>query len=249
MNDKDIKQAFENMGPRDEARRRMLDNLLTSVQENAIEAPSQTGPTAANSTPATGQETSTVKPGELPRPKANPGATSTPTKQRSRRLITLPIAASLILLLGIGALTIPSLISSPESIEFAASSTSQKSSDSTSEETAQDSSAEILNESTPLSIEESSASGSLNALNLGSEYPIIKTSFGYLYLVDNGQSAASLVDEAAIGQEIEVAIAYTEDEAESISCILYDCPTFDTLSFAVKYEGDDTYYLAKPLAR
>lgn len=222
MTDERIKQAFEDMGPSTDAEARMLANILAASERETSAAP------AASSSPE---------------PKS--------TKKRSAWTIALPVAASVLLVAGIGIFAITSL-SPPEE---------QTSTRVLSESSSDDLSPQLDEEVIPDGSEaEAPAPGSAIEENLSVEdsaaentsawrYPTVELdSIGRLYLVDS-QTGGRIADADKVGKKLGVGKALSEDGAYSLTCTVYEYSGTDMPSYAIQYEGENTFYRAASFAR
>jgi len=264
MNERDIKQAFDNVNPSSEAENRMLANILAAAdaarqneteqpqESNVIDFPPPTVPSAANNL------------------KDYPPPVASPQKRRSPWKIALPIAASVVLVLGVGFAVLntasPLQIfdkvftqSAPESTSGGAPESTPESAYSSAEEAEANNAAEQpLGDALPPSAspetQEPLANNDtamkylrapeLRFMPAASEYFTIELSDGRRStLLGNANPWISLAEPNLVGKELYVAKAYNPDFTFSVPCFLYEYYSSDEQYYAVKYPGEYNYYL------
>ena len=232
MNENDIKQALDQIEPSDEALSRMLTNILSANEQSARESSDSYNATSeANNAPE------------------NTPASKISAKKGGRWRVALPVAASLILLLGVGIFVVNQELFTPGSMDANFSAMSSKS-------TAESSSESALAEQDmpPNADEESAYSNSsenlIDSSHLAQTYPLIESpSLGRLSIIDNGESANSSADTNLVGAKIEEGIAKSPSGEAEISCTIYEYISPDVVYYAIQYDGDTNYYRASTLTR
>lgn len=214
MDDEKIKQAFEDMSPSPEATDRMLANILAKTEKATV---------AQETDLESGQKRSDQK--QMP---------LIQKKKRSPLAIVIPLAACLLLLSGIGFLSV-------NSSSFFSETHNSTADQNAPHDTAAESDASDTTEEEAPHAEDT---------GLAQRYPIVASEkVGRLYLVDAEGSNNMLADPAKIGEEIEQTTALSIDGSESIACIIYEYSQDDLTYYALQYAGDDTYYFAVPFVR
>lgn len=234
MKDTDIKQAFDTIEPTEDALSRMLENIMDTHEQKESDHKDE-GNTSTTPTPSIHA---------IPRP----------IKKIPVWKATLPIAASLIILAGIGAFTLSQQTPLESAVTESESAISTKSlSDAPlSDEAPEDSAAGLVQESSDIDTIESLSTHNKSSADssLPQNYPLIESpTLGRMYIVDNGESEASLADETQIGDRIEDATAKDITGENTITCTIYEYPSSEIGHYALRYEGEETYYIAATLAR
>ena len=225
MNDKDIKQAFEDIEPSNEVLERMLSKIL-----------------------------------ETPRQPADDNNQEKPLIQTRRKRsiwhVVVPVAASLVLLAGIGVLTLQQTTNLDTNASFSDAAPLAEQSD---ELMARN---ETLRDESPLEPYSSSAnpeatdtdataeSSLMNEENTATRFPTLSgPSLGRLYIIDEGRSAQSFVDSAEVGEKIEEGIARNAITGDEMRCIIYSYQSNEVIYYAIQFAGEDVYYKAATFAR
>lgn len=152
-----------------------------------------------------------------------------PIKKRPARIFALPIAAALILLVGVGLLTTMNHSqSTPKHVVYESAPSSKNIAGSGGQDYA-DQSVDSVE--------------SLSVFDFSFEYPYIESdSLGKLHVIDK------TADEALVDDKIESTQARNTDGTQTIGCIIYQYGSSDSEYYAIQYDGDTTFYLAQPLS-
>lgn len=157
---------------------------------------------------------------QKPEPQASP-------KKHSAWKIALPLAACLVLLTGVGALTYNTFLKTQLSQVAQMTGADKNMSSEFSEE----------------------AAAPLPETELSLQYPlVISEEVGRLYLIDAKNPSQEIADPSLVGNKIDEAIATSEDGSKSFMCTIYEYPD-ELPRYAIQYEGDSTFYLAAPFTR
>lgn len=189
-------------------------------------------------------------------------ATRIAKRKRSPQKIMLPIAASLILLLGIGAFVLFNLAETPfesgskealteasMSEESAAKSFSENAADTGSGDiTSAEECAEVLSveELDAPATEQDTSEEAAPAHETAYEYPLVESeSLGQLSVISDIGLITVVPDDAYIGEKLEDVYATNSENTDSITCTIYRYREQGEIpSYAIQYEDHGTFYLA-----
>lgn len=252
VNDSDIRNAFESIGPSPEAEKRMLENILEANTEHisaqtadASDAPRPRLAAAAN--PRQPQRTAAESASKQPRaPITKPHAhSSAPAhskpvrKKRSPLAVALPIAACLIIVaIGVGVSTMAYITSLNSNLGGSADMAALSKSES------QESPPDAAIEAIPYSespTEEPNSPSILAAL-----FPTIELADdSTLRVVFDDGSKPLVADIDLVGSERESATAHSDNAADesTVPCTVFEYAD-ELHPYAIRYEGDPAYYLA-----
>lgn len=208
-----MKKAFERMGPTPEAEDRMLAAILAA---NATAANRESARTRHGATDAS------MRASDAPAPDRTPIA-----KKRSRLLIALPIAACLVIVVGIGVLAVGAR-TTVGSFDNAA-----------------DTASELRSASSAPEASESDAierSGSEAAEPPALPFPIVELEDGTVLRIAESGSGAPAPDEALVGENLGEATAHAADGA-SAACTVYRYAD-EQYPYAIRYADDPELHLA-----
>ena len=228
MNERDIRHAFETMGPSEEAQGRMLANILGAA-DRMREAAVQEAPV---------QEAAMQ---EAPSPIA-----FQPQKRHHPWRIALPIAACLVLAVGIGVMVYASgslQSGSPSSSASMAQGSGPGSSGGSGSNGLGAQGSDSQKES---SAPEGAPQGSVSdqAPTTSFEYYIIEIpGLGTTSVINPDDPGQSLADAGRVGDEMCRAIAYNSDESRSVECTVFEYASTDLSCLAIQFPDDPNYYL------
>lgn len=161
-----------------------------------------------------------------------------PVKKRSVWKTVLPLAASFALLAGIGLFALMGII--PNSAE---NSVNESDTLSASSEDRSYTDQETGSGGGSANIEPSEDTSDEKAFS----YPYVESSsLGTLVIVDEKAGGSLTLDRNLVGAALEDAPARTETGSQTILCTIYAYGFSDSGYYAVRYEGDSSYYLFAP---
>lgn len=250
MNDSDIRNAFESIGPSPEAEKRMLEKILGANTEriSAQTADASDAPRprlAATANPRQPERTAAESASQQPRVpitkshahSSAPAHSKPVRKKRSPLAVALPIAACLIIVaIGVGMAAFNTSMNKNlgGSADMAALSKSES----------QESPPDAAIEAIPYSespTEEPNSPSMLAAL-----FPTIELADdSTLRVAFDDRSKPLVADIDLVGSERESATAHSDNAADesTVPCTVFEYAD-ELHPYAIHYEGDPTYYLA-----